>query len=101
MESTDIKPVLETQSDEQVIDCILNGERRLYEVIVRRYNARLFRIGMSLLNDDADVEDVMQMAYIKAFEHLRNFERRSSFGTWLTRIFINEALLFQKQKKTA
>ena len=99
MESTDIQSALTGQPDEQIIERILTGEARLYELIVRRYNARLYRVGMSLLNDPTDVEDVMQMAYIKAYEHLQAFERRALFSTWLSRIFINESLLFLKQKK--
>ena len=65
---------------------------------MRSYNQRLYRIGMSILNDDQDAEDAMQTAYINAYEHLESFEERSSFGTWLTRIMLNECLARKKKK---
>jgi len=85
-------------NDTVLIQKILNGEQNLYEKIIRRYNQRLYRVGMSILKNAAEVEDAMQVCYIKAFEHLTSFEQRSSFGTWLTRIMLNECLA-QKNKK--
>lgn len=79
--------------DEEVIARILNGEKRLYAQIVRKYNQRLYRIAMSIVGNDAEAEDVMQTAYLNAYEHLSAFAFRSSFATWLTRITINEGLL--------
>jgi RNA polymerase sigma factor (sigma-70 family) len=86
-------------ADEEIICRVLAGEARLYEQIMRRYNAMLYRVGMSIVNNDVEVEDIMQITYIKAYEHLRKFESRSSFGTWLTRILINESLHHQKKSK--
>jgi RNA polymerase sigma factor (sigma-70 family) len=80
-------------SDLEIINRILAGEKRLYSLIVRRYNQRLYRVAMSIINDDMEVEDVMQVAYIKAYENLPKFQFKSSFSTWLTRILINESLL--------
>ncbi|KIC95445.1 RNA polymerase sigma factor [Flavihumibacter solisilvae] len=85
-------------SDTEVITRILHGEKNLYAVIVRRYNQRLYRVGMSILNDDAEVEDSMQVAYIRAYENLEKFAFRSGFSTWITRILINECLLRLKKK---
>jgi RNA polymerase sigma factor (sigma-70 family) len=87
------------RSETDLIQDILAGEHSLYEYFIRKYNPRLFRTGMSILNDDMEVEDAMQTAYIKAYEHLRDFENRSSFGTWITRIMINECLLQKKNKQ--
>jgi RNA polymerase sigma factor (sigma-70 family) len=81
-----------------LIQKILAGEPRLFEQIIRRYNQRLFRIGMSILHQDAEVEDAMQTTYVKTFEHLDTFQHRSSLGTWITRIMINECLLQKKNK---
>lgn len=86
-------------SDTEIIGRILEGEKNLYKVIVRRYNQRLYKVGMSIINDDAEIEDVMQVAYIKAYENLRKFEFKSAFSTWLTKILINECLLRLKQRK--
>lgn len=89
----------DTISDTEVIGRILEGEKDLYAVIVRRYNQRLYKIGMSIINDDAEVEDVMQVTYIKAYENLGKFAFKAAFSTWITRILINESLLRLKQRK--
>ena len=86
-------------SDADIIGRILAGEKNLYAVIVRRYNQRLYKVGMSIINDDAEVEDAMQVAYIKAYEHLGKFAFNAAFSTWLTKILINECLLRLKQRK--
>ena len=82
-----------------VISQILSGEKKLFELLIRRYNRSLFRIGMAIINNDADVEDIMQTANISAYEHLSDFKYRSAFGTWLKRILINECLLQLKKKR--
>jgi RNA polymerase sigma factor (sigma-70 family) len=87
-----------TFSDHDIITRILQGEKDLYGHIVRKYNERLYRVAMSIINDDAEVEDVMQVAYINAYEKLGMFAFRAGFSTWLTRILINESLLRLKIK---
>jgi|SRR5215813_14245246 len=79
-------------SDEEIVRRVLSGETPLYEMIMRRYNQRLFRAVRALLPDDSEAEDVLQEAYVRAYEHLAQFEGRASFSTWLTRIAIHEAL---------
>ena len=86
-------------TDEEVIKAVLAGEKRLYEVIMRKYNQRLYRIVMSVINDANEEEDIMQVAYIKAYEHLADFKFESAFSTWLTRIAINESLRCLRSKK--
>jgi RNA polymerase sigma factor (sigma-70 family) len=91
----------EILNDDEIITRILHGEKDLYSLIVRRYNQRLYRVGMSIINNDAEVEDAMQVAYINAYENLGKFAFKSSFPTWLTRILINECLLrLRKRKKS-
>lgn len=85
--------------DEVLIDRILSGEKRLYEQIMRSYNQKLYRIGMSMLNDENEAEDAMQTAYINAYEHLESFEKRSAFSTWLTRIMLNECIARKRKKQ--
>jgi RNA polymerase sigma factor (sigma-70 family) len=86
-------------NDEEIVERIIKGEKHLYETLVRKYNSRLFRIAMSIINDDMEAEDIMQTAYINAYTQLGNFGHKSSFGTWLTRILINESLLHKKRKE--
>jgi RNA polymerase sigma-70 factor (ECF subfamily) len=79
-------------SDEEVVERVLEGDTALYEVLMRRYNRRLFRIARSVLGDPAEAEDVMQDAYVRAFEKLAQFEGKAPFSTWLTRIALYEAM---------
>ena len=58
---------------------------------MRRHNQRVYRAARAVVKDETDVEDVMQQAYINAFTHLDQFEERSQFSTWLTRIALHEA----------
>jgi RNA polymerase sigma-70 factor (ECF subfamily) len=82
----------EPWTDEQVIERVRAGEAQLFELLVRRHNARVYRAVRSVLRDEAEAEDAMQAAYLHAFAHLGAFQSRARFGTWLTRIAINEAL---------
>ncbi len=93
--------ILNPVPDQELIARIQGGEKRLFEVLIRKYNQRLYRIGMSILANDMETEDAMQAAYINAYEHLSGFEQRSSFGTWLTRIMINQCLEQKRKKKQA
>ena len=82
----------ECWSDEEVVARILAGETALFEIIMRRYNQRLYRVAHSILRNDGEAEDVMQDAYVRAYQHLHQFEGRAKFSTWLTRIAVHEAL---------
>jgi RNA polymerase sigma-70 factor, ECF subfamily len=82
----------ESYSDEEIVDRVKGGEVALYEIIMRRYNQRLYRVARAVLRDDAEAEDVMQDAYVRAYQHLDQFAGRSLFSTWLTRIALHEAL---------
>lgn len=84
--------------DEEIVDRILKGETALYELLIRKYNLRLYRISMSIVNNDMEAEDVMQTAYLNAYLQLESFQKKSGFGTWLTRILINESLLHKKKQ---
>jgi RNA polymerase sigma-70 factor (ECF subfamily) len=79
-------------SDDDVVRRVLAGDTPLFEVLMRRYNQRLFRVARAVLKDPDEAEDVMQHAYVRAFEHLGQFEGRARFSTWLTKIALYEAL---------
>jgi RNA polymerase sigma-70 factor, ECF subfamily len=78
-------------SDEQIVSRVLAGEIALYEVLMRRYNRLLYRVARAILRDDAEAEDVMQDAYVRAYQHPSSFQGRAKFQTWLTRIALHEA----------
>jgi RNA polymerase sigma-70 factor (ECF subfamily) len=77
--------------DEDLIARVRAGERALFEILMRRHNQRLYRTARAILQDEVEIEDVLQQAYLNAFANLDRFEARSQLSTWLTRIVINEA----------
>jgi RNA polymerase sigma-70 factor, ECF subfamily len=79
-------------SDEQVVELVLAGQTALFEVLMRRHNERLYRAARAVVRDEREVEDIMQQAYVNAYTHLRQFDGRAKFSTWLTRIAIHEAI---------
>src|SRR5262245_24318378 len=79
-------------SDDVVVERVRAGETALFELLMRRHNERLYRAARAILKDEAEAEDVMQQAYVNAYHHLAQFDGRSAFSTWLTRIAVNEAL---------
>ena len=85
-------------SDEEVVQRVLGGETALFEILMRRYNQRLYRVARIILQDDGEAEDVMQDAYVRAYEHLYQFAGRAAFSTWLTRIALHEALARKKRR---
>ena len=85
------KPAAEGLADEEVVARVRAGETELYEILMRRYNQRLYRIARSITGSDSEAEDVMQEAYVRAYRHLDQFAGRARFSTWLTRIALYEA----------
>jgi RNA polymerase sigma-70 factor (ECF subfamily) len=85
-------------SDEEAIRRVLQGEIGLFEIIMRRYNQRLYRVARAILRDDGEAEDVMQDAYVRAYQHLAQFAGKAAFSTWLTRIAVNEALARKRRR---
>ena len=79
-------------SDETVVERVRSGERGLFEILMRRYNQRLFRVALSIVGDPDEAEDVMQEAYVRAFSHLEQYAGNARFATWLTKIAVYEAL---------
>jgi RNA polymerase sigma-70 factor (ECF subfamily) len=79
------------QSDDVLIQETLAGTTSGFELLMRRYNERVYRAARSIVRDEAEAEDVMQQAYVNAFTHLRQFNRSARFSTWLLRIAVNEA----------
>lgn len=91
--ATEVRRVApEPATDEEIVKRVLGGESALFEILMRRYNQRLYRVARSILHNDAQAEDVMQTAYVHAYEHLHQFAGLASFGAWITRIAVNEAL---------
>ena len=76
-------------TDEEIVERVKSGDTA---IVMRRYNQRLYRVARAILHNDDEAEDVMQAAYVHAYEHLHQFAARAPFCTWLTRIAVHEAL---------
>jgi RNA polymerase sigma-70 factor, ECF subfamily len=85
-------PATPVLSDEEIVHRVSRGDVQMFEVLMRRYNQRLYRAARAILQDDAEAEDAVQQAYLNAYRHLNQFEGRAQFSTWLIRIAVNEAL---------
>jgi RNA polymerase sigma-70 factor (ECF subfamily) len=79
-------------TDEDIVTRVLNGETALFEILMRRHNERVYRAARAIVKDDREAEDVMQEAYVNAYTHLAQFDRRAKFSTWLTKIAVYESL---------
>lgn len=87
-----------TLTDTEVLGRVLAGEIALYEIIIRRYNSLLYKIGRSYGLLHEDVQDVMQDTYITGYEKLHQFQGRAQLSTWLTRIMINKCIYKMKRR---
>ena len=96
-------PSLNTEpnsSEETVlIECIVSGQSSKFEVLVETYQTRIYSTLLGMLGNRQDAEDVAQETFLTAFRKLDQFERRSSFYTWLHRIAFNLAIDLQRRKK--
>ena len=90
---------IQAWSDEEIVERVLAGDSGLFEILMRRHNQRIYRIVRGILRDDGESEDVMQDAYVRAYQHLGQFEGRASFVTWLTRIAMHEAFARAERMK--
>jgi len=71
---------------------IIARERGAFELLMRRYNRRLYRVARSMLRNDAEAEDALQDAYLSAYQSLGNFRGEASLATWLSRVVVNQCL---------
>jgi len=93
------KAASEGWTDQEIVERVKAGDTALYEIIMRRYNQRLYRVARAILRDDAEAEDVMQDAYVRAYQHLHQFAARAPFSAWLTSIAVHEALGRLRRRK--
>jgi len=92
--------VSEPVSDESVlVDAARNGDVGAFEQLVRRYDRNVFRIAQHITQNREDAEDVVQDAFLKAFQNLGQFQGQSKFYTWLVRIAVNEALMRLRRRR--
>ncbi|MEI1251446.1 RNA polymerase sigma factor [Rhizobium aouanii] len=86
------RPQISIMSDADLVPLAKMGDEPAIRTIVQRHNQRLFRTARAIIRNDAEAEDVVQAAYVKAFTNLATFRGEAQLSTWLTRITLNEAL---------
>ncbi|MFA5208551.1 MAG: RNA polymerase sigma factor [Candidatus Paceibacterota bacterium] len=87
-------------TDEQIVSTILNGEKDLYREIIRRYEKKLSHYLLKFLSDRDDMEDILQVVFIKVYKNLYGFDVDKKLSSWIYRIAHNEAVNYLKKRKT-
>ena len=88
-----------TTPNEISVEALIAGDRAEFARLVDEYSSPIYRLGLRMLGNPQDAEDVLQNTFINALTHIQNFEGRSSIATWLYRIASNEALMLIRRKK--
>jgi RNA polymerase sigma-70 factor (ECF subfamily) len=95
-----IAEVNEPHPDVALVERVRGGDISAYDTLVRKYERQLFRIAQHITQNREDAEDVMQDAFLKAYEKLDQFQGNSKFYTWLVRIAVNESLMRLRKRRT-
>ena len=90
----------EQHPDIALVDRVRAGDVAAYDELVHKYERQVFRIAQHITQNREDAEDVMQDAFVKAFEKLDQFQGNSKFYTWLVRIAVNESLMRLRKRRT-
>ena len=85
-------------SDEDVVRRVLDGDGWAFELLMRRYNERLYRLARAVAGSDADAEDVLQETYVRAYTKLGQFRFEAPFATWLAKICFRQALRVRRKR---
>ena len=86
-------------NDAELVQRIGRRDHVAFEILMRRYNGKLFRVARAILKDDAEAEDALQEGYFDAYRRIGDFRGESQLSTWLTRIVINQALMRLRRQK--
>lgn len=86
------------RSDDNIIDQIIYGEHYLFEVIMRRYNQRLYRVLRTILKSDDEAEEILQSTYVTVFFKLKEYNKEGKFAGWITKIATHLAFAAQRKK---
>jgi RNA polymerase sigma-70 factor, ECF subfamily len=90
---------LPSNEDIALVAAVKTGNRKAFDILVKRHEQRILLVARRITRTREDAEDVAQQTFQKAFTHLNQFEARSAFSTWLTRIAITEALMFLRRSR--
>src|SRR3981189_1351622 len=99
MSATPTSPAPPTNDEGQLVERARAGDAAAFTDLVNRYERKIYRLAKHITQNDEDAEDVLQDAFLKAYEHLDSFKGDSQFYTWIVRIAVNEALMRLRQRK--
>jgi RNA polymerase sigma-70 factor (ECF subfamily) len=88
-------------SEARLLAAAKRGRAEAFEALCKAHTARLLKTAFYITRNHEDAEDALQDSLLRAFVHLKNFDERSSFSTWLTRIVINSALMIHRRSRNA
>jgi RNA polymerase sigma-70 factor (ECF subfamily) len=91
--------MVDKTDEEFSLQALRTGDKAEFARLVAAYSTPIYRLGLKMLADPQEAEDVLQTTFLKAFQHLPEFEGRSSLSTWLYRIAANEALMLLRRRR--
>ena len=100
MAETNITSDVASTDELQLVNRARAGDAAAFNSLVERYERKIYRLAKNITQNDEDAEDVLQDTFLKAYEHLPDFQGNSKFYTWLVRIGVNEALMKLRKRKT-
>jgi RNA polymerase sigma-70 factor (ECF subfamily) len=89
-----------TTDEMSLVQAAKNGDLEAFSELVRRYDRNVFRIAQHITHNEEDAQDVVQDAFLKAYQNLEQFQGNSKFYTWLVRIAVNEALMRLRKRRS-
>ena len=103
--ATESIPVRSTDVDDprdelELVARARQGDTAAFSTLLRRYEGKIFRLAMNITQNREDAEDVLQESFLKAYEHLDQFQGNSKFYTWIVRIAVNQALMKLRKRKS-
>jgi len=95
-------PVSSGPSDDELelVNKARSGDSAAFSLLIQRYEGKIFRLAMNITQNREDAEDVLQEAFLKAYEHLNQFQGNSKFYTWVVRIAVNQALMKLRKRRS-
>jgi RNA polymerase sigma-70 factor (ECF subfamily) len=90
----------EAKEELELVNRARQGDASAFSTLLNRYESKIFRLAMNITQNREDAEDVLQEAFLKAYEHLDQFQGNSKFYTWIVRIAVNQALMKLRKRKT-
>jgi RNA polymerase sigma-70 factor, ECF subfamily len=90
----------EVRAELELVNRAREGDATAFSALIRQYEGKIFRLAMNITQNREDAEDVLQESFLKAYEHLDQFQGNSKFYTWIVRIAVNQALMKLRKRKT-